>query len=280
MISAVGHETDWTLIDLAADARAPTPTKAAEWAVPKYSELIEQTINLSERLRLGLRRGLEGHRAHFRAAARGLPRLQDLVALPRQRFDTAASRLSRGLSANSSAHARRLARIAPRLQTRLLSNRLEAASKRLDLLAQRGSAALARSAGGRRNRMERTSARLTPHLILTRIERWRAVVDTQSKLLTSMSYQSVLSRGYALVRDADGRAVRHAAVINAGMALDIEFADGRIVAEAKGTSGPAAAHRATARAPNQPRRQRACNPASPHLANRRFLRRGNQGTLF
>ncbi|HRK19715.1 MAG TPA: exodeoxyribonuclease VII large subunit, partial [Hyphomicrobiaceae bacterium] len=72
LISAVGHETDWTLIDLAADARAPTPTKAAEWAVPKYSELLEQSRALGERLRVGLRRGLEHHRQSYRAAARGL----------------------------------------------------------------------------------------------------------------------------------------------------------------------------------------------------------------
>src|ERR1700674_5387723 len=57
LISAVGHETDWTLIDLAADARAPTPTKAAEWAVPKYSELLEQTGKLGLRLRIAARRG-------------------------------------------------------------------------------------------------------------------------------------------------------------------------------------------------------------------------------
>ena len=86
LISAVGHETDWTLIDLAADARAPTPTKAAEWAVPKYSELVEQTGKLALRLATSARRALDGMRTHLRAAARGLPRRSDLLALPRQRY--------------------------------------------------------------------------------------------------------------------------------------------------------------------------------------------------
>jgi len=68
IISAVGHETDWTLIDLAADARAPTPTKAAEWAVPRYSELLEQIGKLGLRLGTSAHRALDGMRAHLRAA--------------------------------------------------------------------------------------------------------------------------------------------------------------------------------------------------------------------
>ena len=104
LISAVGHETDWTLIDLVADARAPTPTKAAEWAVPKYGELTEQTGKFGVRLKTAAHRALDGMRTHLRAAARGLPRRQDLVALPRQRFDAIERRLGRALLANARAH--------------------------------------------------------------------------------------------------------------------------------------------------------------------------------
>ena len=82
VISAVGHETDWTLIDLVADARAPTPTKAAEWAVPKFAELAESTDKFGLRLTSAARRSLQSARTDLKAAARGLPRLQDIVATP------------------------------------------------------------------------------------------------------------------------------------------------------------------------------------------------------
>ena len=89
LISAVGHETDWTLIDLVADARAPTPTKAAEWAVPKHSDLVLRLSECADRARRCVRRHLEKLRAEFRGAERGLPRPQALLAVPRQRFDAA-----------------------------------------------------------------------------------------------------------------------------------------------------------------------------------------------
>ena len=66
LVSAVGHETDWTLIDLAADARAPTPTKAAEWAVPKHTELVETIADYGLRLRKVIRRAVEAARTHLR----------------------------------------------------------------------------------------------------------------------------------------------------------------------------------------------------------------------
>jgi exodeoxyribonuclease VII large subunit len=272
LISAVGHETDWTLIDLAADARAPTPTKAAEWAVPKYSELLDAAAKLGDRLRVGLRRALEGHRSALRAASRGLPRAQDLVALPRQRFDASSLRLGRALAANSNAHARRLARVAPRLQVRLLAQRLEAAEKRLHLAAQRGGAALARVSSSRRTRLERVAGRMTPRLVLARLDRWRAELDARGNMLASLSYQSVLRRGFALVRDADGRAVRQAQGLAAGVRLDIELADGHVAAE---TLGPGAAGRTTGGQQSQPRSaSRAAAAKKPPTGG------GSQGSLF
>ena len=162
LISAVGHETDWTLIDLAADARAPTPTKAAEWAVPRYSELLEQTGKLGLRLGIAARRALDGMRAHLRAAVRGLPRRSDLLALPRQRFDAVDRRLGRALLANTRAHGTRLARCASRLHPRLLESRLAHTRDRLDALGRRADASLARRIAPRRARLERVAGRLEP----------------------------------------------------------------------------------------------------------------------
>lgn len=215
LISAVGHETDWTLIDLAADARAPTPTKAAEWAVPKYADLVDQLETLSTRQRGSIRRFLSETRTHLKAATRGLPRLENLIAFPRQRFDEAEKRLSRALTANTQAHALRLSRVASRLTPASLRQRLSRGSERLIMVHDRLSRAFVnRSAVCRRD------------------------LDALAKLLKSLSYQSVLARGYALVRDAEGRMVRHAAPLHPGDSIAIEFTDGRIAAEVKRDDNP------------------------------------------
>lgn len=238
VISAVGHETDWTLIDLVADARAPTPTKAAEWAVPKFSDLLAQTGDLGARVRTAIRRALEAQRTHLKAAARGLPLAQDLVALPRQRFDSIEKRLGRALLANTRAHAMRQARVSSRLQPRLLGVRFERAQRRLGEISERARAGLTRIAGERRSRFERVTGRLSPAALLNRIEAKRRALDSHTKLLVSLSYHSVLARGYAVVRDRDGLMVRAAAGLATGTAIEIEFRDGRVGAEVMTPSGP------------------------------------------
>jgi exodeoxyribonuclease VII large subunit len=254
LISAVGHETDWTLIDLVADARAPTPTKAAEWAVPKYSELLEQAGKLGLRLGVSARRALDGMRAHLRAAVRGLPRRGDLLALPRQRFDAVERRLGRALLANTRAHGTRLTSCISRLQPRLLESRLAHTRQRLDALGQRADASLGRRIAPRRARLERVAGRLSPQPIAERISRsgervanlgrrthqsvsaqiatHRRHLDGCAKLLASLSYHGVLQRGYALVRDGEGRTLRSGAQVTAGQLIDIELADGHVDAQA------------------------------------------------
>ncbi len=291
LISAVGHETDWSLLDHAADARAPTPTKAAEWAVPKHSELSEQTGKLALRLSTAAHRAIDGMRAHLRAAARGLPRRSDLLALPRQRFDAVDRRLGRALLANTRAHGLRLARSSSRLQVRVLVARLAHTRERLDALGRRADASLARRIAPRRARLERVAGRLSPQPIIERIARSgervvnlarrarqsvlaqfgarRRHLDASAKLLASLGYQGVLQRGYALVRDSEGRTLRSAAQIAAGQRLDIELADGHVDAQA--LSGG----RASRDAEPQPQ-------ARPSLPPRKTTvpRGGGQGSLF
>ena len=211
VIAAVGHETDWTLIDLVADARAPTPTKAAEWAVPKYSDLLEGNAKLSERLHIAMRRQIEHGQNLLRAAARGLPRLQDLLALPRQRFDTAQQRLSRALSANTRQHALRLMQVGSPLRPQMLLQRVAQGVERLAALEARGGRAF-----------------------VNRVVNARRQLDASGKLLGSLSYQSVLQRGFTVVRDEAGKMLRDVAAAAEAGRLEIEFADGHLTAQASG----------------------------------------------
>jgi exodeoxyribonuclease VII large subunit len=260
LISAVGHETDWTLLDLAADARAPTPTKAAEWAVPKFALLMEQSGKLALRLQTAVHRLIDATRTHLRAAARGLPRRQDLLALPRQRFDAVERRLGRALLENTRAHERRLDRAASRLTPQLLQTRVGRARDRLEALGRHAAASLARSTGPRRARLERLAGRLTLQLVAVPVARskeragllgarlrqgmlaavghQRRHLDACAKLLASLSYQGVLRRGFALVRDARGASVRSVRQVASGQSLDIELADGHVGVEAVGGGKP------------------------------------------
>jgi exodeoxyribonuclease VII large subunit len=291
LISAVGHETDWTLIDLAADARAPTPTKAAEWAVPKHGELVEQTAKLGLRLGTAARRALESMRAHLRAAARGLPRRGDLLALPRQRFDAVDRRLGRALRENTRRHGDRLMRSSARLQPRLLEQRLARTRDRLGTLGHRAQTALDRRIAPRRARLERVAGRLSPQPIRARMSRCaerlealqgrarqsmaagiaahRRHLDGCGKLLASLSYQGVLKRGYALVRDGEGRTLRSVEQIVPGQRLDIELGDGHVDAQALGKSVSKSVDEA-----DQPVR------ASALPRKKTETRGGGQGSLF
>ncbi len=240
LISAVGHETDWTLIDLVADARAPTPTKAAEWAVPKYTELTECVEKFQLRQRVAMRRVLDSQRTHLKAASRGLPQLQDLITLPRQKFDALERRHGRALLANTRAHGLKLTRIGGRLTTGVLIQRLGRGRERLEGLGSRALRALT-------NRVS--------------IRRRQLAGNTQ--MMNSLSYQSVLARGFALVRNEAGQAVRHARTVAAGALLSIEFSDGIVPVVAKDQS-PATPADPTVR-PSKPRAKSS---------------RGGQGSLF
>ncbi len=215
LISAVGHETDWTLIDHAADRRAPTPTGAAEIAVPVRRDLLDRTDDLARRLHACAERGIDERRTRLLACSRALPRPAEVLALPRQRFDGVAARLSSALGANTAAHARRFDRIASRLSVGGLVRANLMCRERLAGLDARSGRAFCRVVEGHRARLDRIA-----------------------HVLDAVSHKATLARGFALVRDEAGTPVRASADVAPGQRLSIEFADGATPVTADGTAPP------------------------------------------
>jgi exodeoxyribonuclease VII large subunit len=158
VISAVGHETDWTLADFVADVRAPTPTGAAEIAVPVKADLEAALSGLSARLRACATRSIDRRKQTLRAAARALPSSDQLLALPRRRFDEATSRFGRGLIVSTERKRARLDGI--KLSPATLSRRIEEWRKLTDRDVLRAQAALRGIARDRRTRLQRASEQL------------------------------------------------------------------------------------------------------------------------
>ena len=260
VISAVGHETDWTLIDFVADARAPTPTKAAEWAVPKHSDLVGRMSELTVRRLQAVTRIVQGARSHLRAAARGLPRPQDLIGFARQRFDGASGRLSYALRSFAAQKRARLGQWQGRLDARLIAQRAERCHERLYALDREMRQVVRRLVQQRHVQLGQRAARLRPGLLRhpsvrgrerlgmvgermgksigAIADRRRRQLEALGQLLRSLNHKSVLERGFALLRDADGQMIRRSGEALAAGRLEIELADGRIFAEAEGGDDP------------------------------------------
>ena len=160
LISAVGHETDVTLIDFAADRRAPTPTAAAEMAVPVRAELTLDLESLERRALAGWLRTQEARRASVRSAARALPSADEVLALPRQRLDHAAAGLGRALRANAHIHRVSLSRIGGRLSAHLLRSQVERRRERYGALALRLRASATANIAAHRMRLARDGERV------------------------------------------------------------------------------------------------------------------------
>ena len=242
LISAIGHETDVTLIDFAADRRAPTPTAAAEMAVPVRTELLLDVESLSQRSLACWRRNQDARWTELRSASRALPNAEEVIALPRQRLDHAAAGLDRALRTNAHVHHVSFSRIAGRLSDRLLRANIERRRERYGSLSSRLRAGIAANLAAHRNRIGQERERLAGfgerarravrQLIAVRASR----AERGGELLAAFSYRGVLARGFALVRAAKGYPVRTAAAVSAGMPLELEFSDGRVAARAE--SGP------------------------------------------
>lgn len=256
LIAAVGHETDTTLIDHAADVRAPTPTGAAEMAVPVRSDLLVQVGDLGRRHLGALLRQVERHRQAFRAAARALPRPEDLVAPARQKLDVAASRLQQALVLGVRRHATRTGDLARRLDRQSPRVRLAAARAQLEGLGRRLAAARGASLRAEHLRIQQRRERLAAlstradTALRTLLQRRTDRLATLGQLLRSTSHESVLARGFALVLRQEGGLVKAAAELSAGDRLSLRFADGEAPAVVGGGADGSAGR---SQAPDAPR---------------------------
>ncbi|WP_111431662.1 exodeoxyribonuclease VII large subunit [Rhodobacteraceae bacterium DSL-40] len=257
LISAVGHETDTTLIDLAADRRAPTPTAAAEIAVPVRLELLAAVAGLEERRRAALARGLDLRRQRLRDLARALPRPEALVAERAQRLDGLGLRLPRALVAFTRDRHLELSRgAAGRFGPALLARSLE---RRREQLLRAGLGLRPQTmALPIRHRGERLAA-LGDRLARAgaqRLQAGRGRFEILARTLGSLGPEAVLARGFAIVRDGAGAVLQRAERARAATSLEIEFADGRLTAtpaDAPPPSEPPAAPKAKPRRPRKPK---------------------------
>ncbi|WP_299560936.1 exodeoxyribonuclease VII large subunit [uncultured Sulfitobacter sp.] len=255
LISAVGHETDTTLIDFASDKRAPTPTAAAELAVPVRHELMAYLDQQHARMSRALSQGLITRGQRLRDMARALPRADTLLDSPRQRLDRAGERLGPALIAGVQRRKVRLADRSGALRPAGLRARLVQERRRLEDLSGRLAPALARAVAAKRRAAE--AQRLRPTTLLRERDRqaerlarvtrqlsaaaarqtagWRKQIEAAERLRITLGYEATLERGFAVVRSG-GNVITTTAAARAATDLEIQFADGRFSVGGKGAT--------------------------------------------
>ena len=213
LISAVGHETDTTLIDYASDLRAPTPTGAAEMAVPVREDLAYSVADLGRRL-AGLKALIiHDRRDRLTGLARALPSPKDLLGLAAQRFDELSDRLPRGLQNVAQQKAIALNRLIGGLSLPRLAQMVDFQQQRL----------------------QTTSARLMPSYD-RRLRDISNRLENAGRMLDSLSFERVLERGFVLIEGADGKPVAKASQLGPGDRVQARFADATLGMQVLGDS--------------------------------------------
>ncbi|MBY0355567.1 MAG: exodeoxyribonuclease VII large subunit [Rickettsiales bacterium] len=264
LISAVGHETDTTLIDYVADRRAPTPTAAAEMALPVRTELQFYLQESNLRMARATQHGLVSRRERLVGLSRGLPRPEDFLAQAQQRLDSFSERLSHAPRQFLQHKQVQLSRFHSSLAPERLRQRLRDSELNLQistrLLMVNGRACLMRAGDG----FQLVAMRLATPLLHQQIARRTERVAALARMLETLDYREVLRRGYVLVRDAGGQTVSSCALLP-NDSVTLQFHDGEAQVRRWEAGQTYSAHHAT-----PTKRQKKATMAKPP----------NQGSLF
>lgn len=247
LISAVGHETDTTLIDLASDKRAPTPTAAAELAVPVRLDLLAWLDGQESRLTQGLTSGITTRGQRLRDLSRALPRVETLVEAPRQRLDTLSDRLPAALIRSVQTRRVALSEVSGSLRPGLLRRLLDSDRRHLATTSARlNLRALQAELKRQRQDYDRRAARLSD-AATRQLKSLKDQISNLDRLMQTVGYEATLKRGFAVVREGDTVISSKTAAARAS-ALEIQFADGRItVAQQDGATPPKTAKKKATR---------------------------------
>jgi exodeoxyribonuclease VII large subunit len=254
LISAVGHETDTTLIDFVSDKRAPTPTAAAELAVPVRHELLAWVSGQGARISNAVTQALARRNQRLRDMSRALPRPETLLDSPRQRLDVMSSRLAPALMTGVQRRKVRLADLSGPLRPSRLARGVQVERRRLDGVSARLGPALERAVRIKRDGLTAQARRFRPATLAQdrtrkaatladtarrlsdagqrQIKTLRNRVDALGRLGETLSYKATLQRGYAVVR-GDRKVVTDTKAAGRATSLEIEFADGRMTVGGK-----------------------------------------------
>lgn len=232
LISAVGHETDTTLIDFVSDCRAPTPTAAAEMAVPVRLDLLGWTDEQGARLTRALADGITRRGQRLRDLSRALPRPDSLTQGPSQRLDSSAARLPLALTTGVQNRRIELGKRTGSLRASTLTRMIETKRQQLGRHADKLSlTTLQRENTRRRDRLGDLSRRLSDNGT-RRLETLSARLASFNRMRETLGYHATLERGYAVVR-GDGVLVTDTTAAKKANEIEIEFADGRVTLGSK-----------------------------------------------
>lgn len=222
LISAVGHETDTTLIDFASDRRAPTPTAAAEIAVPVRTDLLADLSGFTQRIIHAATRSIDNRARFLEGLARGLPHPKRMMETNEQKLDDLSERLQQSARRGAERKEERLAALGTRLRSpaEQIRGAEDKLAERTDRMNRAARSALRRDA----RRLTDLQAEIRmPTAIARRLKDLGERTMRLGKSVDALSYKGTLDRGYAVVRDADGNLVSDGALLSGGMGIEIEF---------------------------------------------------------